>query len=114
MKSVKEAIKKWLIPSSDDQEEITTSKKKVALEEDTSSKKKRKTPRVFTLMTYMEAQDVAHYLLLDQAVIVNVGNLITKDKYRVIDFLSGVIYALDGERIKLDQNIYLFTPKKAR
>ena len=114
MKSVKEAIKKWLIPSSDDQEEITTSKKKVALEEDTSSKKKRKTPRVFTLMTSMEAQEVALYLLLDQAVIVNVGNLITKDKYRVIDFLSGVIYALDGERIKLDQNIYLFTPKKTR
>lgn len=114
MKSVKEALKKWLIPSSDDQEEVTSTRKKQEPEEELTSKKKRKTPRVFTLMTYMEAQDVAHYLLLEQSVIVNVGNLVTKDKYRVIDFLSGVIYALDGERIKLDQNIYLFTPKKTR
>lgn len=110
---MKETLKKWLLPSSEDQ--ITTTKKKEVKEEkEEERKKKRKSPRVFTLITYQEAQEIARFLLGQQPVIVNVNRLSLKDKYRVIDFLSGVIFALDGERVKLDANIYLFSNEKGK
>ncbi len=113
MKSITKALKKWLVPSDEDQEIIYENKKAVAHKEE-EKKKNKKAPRVFMVMNYHEAQDIAHHLFIEQPAIVNVSNLLTKDKYRVIDFLSGVIYVLDGERVKLDKNIYLFTLEKSR
>lgn len=109
MKTIVKTLKKLLVPSEDDQEVIYENKKEVTNKE---RQKSKKTPQVFMVMNYHEAQDIAHHLFIEQPAIVNVSNLLTKDKYRVIDFLSGVIYVLDGERQKLDKNIYLFTLDK--
>lgn len=105
MKSFKENLKNWLIPASSD----TNSETRSSVSTKETKKKSANAPRVFMLMNYNEAQEIANHLLARQDIIVNVSNLITKDKYRVIDFLSGVIYALEGKRLKLEPNIYLFS-----
>ncbi len=109
MKKITQSIKKWLVPSEEDHEVLQENH--IAVMDQKMPRKARTTPRVFLLMNYHEVQDIANHLLVSQPVIVNVSNLITKDKYRVIDFLSGVIYVLDGKRLKLEQNIYLFSPQ---
>lgn len=105
MKSFKENLKNWLIPTSGD----TSSETKTSVSTKENKKKIGIAPRVFMVMNYNEAQEIANNLLAKQDIIVNVSNLITKDKYRVIDFLSGVVYAHEGKRLKLEPNVYLFS-----
>ncbi len=105
MKSFKENLKNWFIPTSTD----TNDESHASISTKETKKKSGNAPRVFMVMNYNEAQEIANHLLAKQDVIVNVSNLITKDKYRVIDFLSGVVYALEGKRLKLEPNIYLFS-----
>lgn len=105
MKTFKENLKKWLVPTSLD----TSSEVRTGVATKDSKRKVTNSPRVFMIMNYNEAQEVANHILVKQDVIVNVSNLTTKDKYRVIDFLSGVIYSLEGRRLKLEPNIYLFS-----
>ena len=40
--------------------------------------------------------------------IVNVSLVSIKERYRVIDFLSGFVMAYQGKRKKLEENIYSF------
>lgn len=105
MGKFKENLKKWLIPALDDTIE------KVEINETKEPKKKKqvKSPRVFMVFNYNEAQEIANHLLVGQDVIVNITNLALKDKYRVVDFLSGVIYVKEGKRTKLEANVYLFS-----
>ena len=65
-------------------------------------------PIVYNVTSYYEIESIASNLFLKQSIIVNLSSLALKDKYRVIDFLSGVIYSLNGTRTKLEDNIYLF------
>lgn len=66
-------------------------------------------PFVCVLSNFYEVERIAHYLVQRRSVIVNLTNLKNNDKYRVIDFLSGVIYTFKGKRQKLESNIYLFS-----
>lgn len=106
--SLKAKIKSILIPNENDGEIIYTNPniKKSRIK----NTAKQITPKVFMLSNYYEVEQIARNLFVEQSVIVNLTNLSTKEKYRVVDFLSGVIYSLDGKRIKLENNIYLFTP----
>lgn len=108
--SIKSKIKSMLLPNENDGEVIYQNKTltRPHLKKGT----KQITPKVYMVSNYYEVEDIAKNLFLNQSVIVNLTNLITKDKYRVVDFLSGVIYSVDGKRSKLENNIYLFTPKE--
>lgn len=80
-------------------------------------KKKEKeyvAPRVYNISTFYEVETIARDLLKESSVIVNVNGLSLSDRYRVVDFLSGVNYVLRGKRMKLDHNIYLFTSSRVR
>ncbi|MCI6357261.1 MAG: cell division protein SepF [Erysipelotrichaceae bacterium] len=66
-------------------------------------------PIVYNVTSYYEIETIANNLFNNQSIIINLSNLELKDKYRVIDFLSGVCYSLKGKRTKLEDNIYIFT-----
>ena len=62
-------------------------------------------PRVFT-----DAQDIADELKRDQAILVNMHKMEYEGRRRVVDFLSGCVYSLDGDIQRVGQDIFLCTP----
>lgn len=60
--------------------------------------------------TYEEIQFVADHLKGRRAVVVNLHRLPEDKVRRVKDFLSGVIYVIDGSVEKLSDTMFLFTP----
>lgn len=69
------------------------------------------TVSTFEPRTYAEVQFVADNLKANKSAIVKLERLSDSDSRRVTDFLSGVIYSIDGKVSKLDSKIYLFTPE---
>lgn len=68
-------------------------------------------PQVFFPSSFDEVSQMMEVLKNKRAIIINVSSLEIKDRYRIIDFFSGYIYALEGYREKLELNIYLFVVK---
>lgn len=66
---------------------------------------------LFEPRSYSETQDIALYLKQKQAAVVNLHRLQKEQSKRVIDFLSGVIYAIDGDIQQIGPKIFLCTPK---
>lgn len=59
---------------------------------------------------YSEAQDIAEHLKNKRATIVNL-QLIDRDQgVRIVDFLSGTVYALGGDIQRIGTDIFLCTP----
>jgi cell division inhibitor SepF len=59
---------------------------------------------------YDEAQEIADHLKNRKAIVVNLQRMATEQALRVIDFLSGTVYAIGGDIQKLGPNIFLCTP----
>ena len=66
-------------------------------------------PSVFFVYKFEDIDKIIKVLDLRKDVILNVSNMEIKNRIRVIDFLSGFIFAKNGKREKLEDNIYLFT-----
>ena len=60
---------------------------------------------------YSESQQIADYLKKRNTVVVNLKRVTTEQAKRIIDFLSGCIYAIGGTMQKIGVGIYLCTPK---
>ena len=59
---------------------------------------------------YAEAQDIAENLKNKRATIVNLQRIDREQGKRIIDFLSGTVYALGGDIQKVGLDIFLCTP----
>jgi len=59
---------------------------------------------------FEDAQELADSLKNRRQVVVNLNNTDTEVARRLIDFLSGTAYALDGSTQKLGEDIFLFAP----
>ncbi len=60
---------------------------------------------------YSESQQIADYLKNRVAVVVNLKRVTPDQAQRIVDFLSGTIYAVNGSLQKLGGGIFLCTPK---
>ena len=60
---------------------------------------------------YSESQQIADYLKNRNSVVVNLKRVTSDQAKRIIDFLSGCIYAIGGTMQKIGVGIYLCTPK---
>lgn len=63
-------------------------------------------PRAFS-----EAQQIADYLKARNQVVVNFKRVTSDVSKRIMDFLNGIIYAIDGTMQKLGPGIVLCAPK---
>lgn len=70
-----------------------------------SSKVNLAEPRV-----YAEAQDIAEHLKSKRAVVVNLQRIEKSQGLRIIDFLSGTVYALGGDIQRIGTDIFLCVP----
>lgn len=59
---------------------------------------------------YAEAQDIADHLKNRRAVVVNLQRIEADQAKRIVDFLSGTVYAIGGDIQKIGMNIILCTP----
>ena len=60
---------------------------------------------------YSESQQIADHLKNRNSVVVNLKRVTAPQAKRIIDFLSGCIYAIGGSMQKIGVGIYLCTPK---
>ncbi|HLW59932.1 MAG TPA: cell division protein SepF [bacterium] len=61
---------------------------------------------------YDEAQTAADYLKTNRPIVINLRAADRDLGKRVVDFLSGVTYALDGHMQRVGDEIFLFTPRQ--
>jgi cell division inhibitor SepF len=60
--------------------------------------------------SYEETQDIADHLRARRPVIVNLQRVRADQGLRIVDFLSGTVYALNGTISKIGPNIFFCTP----
>lgn len=60
--------------------------------------------------SYDEAQEIADHLRSRRPVVVNLQRVRSDQAIRIVDFLSGTVYALSGSISKIGPNIFLCTP----
>ena len=58
-----------------------------------------------------ESKEIADHVKAQKACVVNLHRLDGEYRRRAVDFLTGVVYALDGTIKKIDSNLILCSPK---
>ncbi len=66
---------------------------------------------LFEPRSFEEAEEIAKHLKNRRACVVNLHRLQRDFAQRTIDFLTGVVFALDGSIQKIGHNVILCTPK---
>lgn len=93
---------------------------------DTTSNQKRKNQNVVNLASmqqpsskvvlseprnYNEAQEIADNVVNRRAVVINLQRVDHEQAKRIVDFLSGTVYAISGDIQKLGAQTFLCTPE---
>ncbi|WP_456275570.1 cell division protein SepF [Bacillus sp. AK128] len=65
---------------------------------------------LFEPRTYSEAQEIADHLKNRRSVVINLQRISHDQAIRIVDFLSGTVYAIGGDIQKIGSNIFLCTP----
>ena len=60
---------------------------------------------------YSESQQIADYLKNRNTVVVNMKRVTPDQAKRIVDFLSGTVYAIGGDLQKIGVGIFLCTPR---
>ena len=96
-------LKKMIVEDIDDEEEEEVVKSSAA---SGSGKMILLEPRA-----YSESQLIADHLKNGNTVVVNMKRVTADQAKRIVDFLSGTVYALSGDLQKIGAGIFLCTPK---
>ncbi len=96
-------LKKMIVDDEDDNEEEVETKQTNLKE---SGKMILLEPRA-----YSESQQIADHLKQKNTVVVNMKRVTPDQAKRIVDFLSGTVYALGGDLQKIGGGIFLCTPK---
>lgn len=66
---------------------------------------------LFEPRSYSDAQDIADNLRHRRPVVVNLQRVEKEQAKRIVDFLSGTVYALNGDIQKVGDHIFVCTPE---
>jgi cell division inhibitor SepF len=108
----------------EDQPEITSEEIAATTPVSTRMQKKGQTQNIVSLQSvqqqakvilveprvYDEAQDIADHLKSRRAVVMNLQRIPLDQAKRIVDFMSGTVYAIGGDIQKLGPNTFLCTP----
>ncbi|MBN6185922.1 cell division protein SepF [Aneurinibacillus sp. BA2021] len=74
---------------------------------------KDQSPRVVLVepKSYEEVQDIADHLCARRAVVINLQRVPTEQAKRIIDFLGGTVYAINGNIQRVGHNAFLCLPE---
>lgn len=65
---------------------------------------------VFHPKSFRDVENIISTLKSGRQAIVYLNELSTSTGYRVLDMLSGAVFALDGGVYELENNVFIFTP----
>lgn len=99
----------------DEEEREETSEEEVYYSVD-ENKEKNQQPATNQMIlveprAYSESQTIADHLKTKNTVVVNLKRVTEAQAKRIIDFLTGTLYAIGGDMQKIGPGIYLCTPK---
>ena len=135
--SLSEKLSNWFngVPEEEYYEEVTDSKQAVSTNTDVnraSEPEKDNNRQVMSLMNsknnsttvqreqkimvfdpsvFSDVKNIGKMILNGRAVIVNFRKMDENQIHRVIDFLSGLIFAVNGDMQRIGEKIFLCTPK---
>ena len=135
--SLSEKLSNWFngVPEEEYYEEVTDSKQAVSTNTDVnraSEPEKDNNRQVMSLMrsknnsttvqreqkimvfdpsVFSDVKNIGKMILNGRAVIVNFRKMDENQIHRVIDFLSGLIFAVNGDMQRIGEKIFLCTPK---
>lgn len=100
------------------QETAFNEKKVVSMRNSNHSKYSKETqslgtPNKITIIeprVYSEAMNIAKHIIASEAVLVNFHLVEERQARRIVDFLTGTVYALDGDIQRVGNEIFLCTP----
>ena len=106
-------LKKMMGLDGDDSSLQTEDEFYTTTEEDTKDNKNGGGSKMILLepRAYSESQQIADHLKKRNSVVVNLKRVTSDQATRIIDFLSGCIYAIGGTMQKVGVGIYLCAPK---
>lgn len=107
-------LKKIFTYDGDDENLVGTEDEYYNMSEEEAIKEADKSGNKMILLeprAYSESQQIADHLKNRNSVVVNLKRVTSDQAKRIIDFLSGVIYAIGGSMQKIGVGIYLCTPK---
>lgn len=70
------------------------------------------TPIVYFPKSSLEVTRMADALMLGKTIIINLSELESLERFRVLDFISGLAYSIRAQRDLLDKGVYIFSPPK--
>jgi len=122
--SIKNKIKNYF--TMDDEYEYEYVEKEVAVPEQKSNTNQKHKPQNVVNLTslqqssskvvlceprnYNEAQEIADNIVNRRAVVINLQRVDHQQAKRIVDFLSGTVYAVNGDIQKLGSETFLCTP----
>ena len=95
----------------DDEENFTGAEDEFYEQESTPIENSNNKMILIEPRAYSESQQIADHLKNRNSVVVNLKRVTSDQAKRIIDFLSGCIYAIGGTMQKIGVGIYLCTPK---
>ncbi len=108
-------IKKWFTSDGDDDDSVNSSEDEFySISKEDALKEADKTGNKMILLeprAYSESQQIADHLKNRNSVVVNLKRVTSDQAKRIIDFLSGCIYAIGGSMQKIGVGIYICAPK---
>ncbi len=66
---------------------------------------------LFEPRNFDEAEEIGHHIKIKRACCANLHRMPSEYRQRIIDFLSGVVYGVDGSIKKIGENVILCSPK---
>lgn len=105
-------IKQQPVKSYAKERKFNTAPKETAATNLVSIQNMQKSSKVILIepRVYAEAQDISEHLKNKKAVIVNLQRIDKEQGIRIIDFLSGTVYALGGDIQRIGTDIFLCAP----
>lgn len=116
------SLKEKLIDPYDEQEQQEETTSSVEPEETTTSEYEEPTNKqikrtdakmvVHEPRSYEDAREIGECLIRKMACVVNIHRLQDNNATRLLDFLTGVTFAIKGSFQKIDKNVFLFAPRE--
>lgn len=89
---------------------VQMSKKESMLQRDVAGEDKVKKISILEPRTYTESKNIAKCIFRNEIVIINFHLVEETQARRIVDFLTGTVYALDGDIQRLGNEIFICTP----
>ena len=111
-------LKEFIAPEEDEEEQLELTKEEaeaVSPYEKNLSSSSAITANtnivLFEPRNFDEAEEIGHHIKSKRACCVNLHRMPCEYRQRIIDFLSGVVYGVDGSIKKVGENVILCSPK---